>query len=196
MIAFWIQKIASFAVEMDEFIREHSRELIGTAIVICCWIFLRLLVGLIVRRRLRISEFNDARRRMAVKSFNIVLNLLVVAALITTWSVEQDDILLLFSSVVTVLGVAFFAQWSHLSNITSGVIIFLSTTTKIGDHIRIMDKDFDLEGEIFDIGLMFFKLRNAEGQIISLPNNVILQKAIKTDPDVVAEDSEEENHLA
>ncbi|NOQ75735.1 MAG: mechanosensitive ion channel [Crocinitomix sp.] len=175
---------------MEEFLKEHSRELIGTAIAIGGWILLRLIVGVVVRKRLRINGFNNGRKRMAVKSFNIVLNLVFIAALVTTWSVEQEDILLLLSSIVTVLGIAFFAQWSHLSNITSGVIIFLSTSTKIGDNIRIMDKDFDLEGEIFDIGLMFFKLRNAQGEIISLPNNIILQKAIKTNPGVVTDEAE------
>mgnify|MGYP000462893398 FL=1 len=165
---------------MDEFFKEHSTELIGTAIAIGSWILLRLLVGVLVRRRLRVSQFNDARKRMAVKSFNIILNLIFISALITIWSVAQEDILLLLSSIVTVLGVAFFAQWSHLSNITSGVIIFLNTSTRIGDSIRIMDKDFDMEGEILDIGLMFFKLQNEKGEIISLPNNIILQKAIKT----------------
>ncbi|MFT5821246.1 MAG: small-conductance mechanosensitive channel, partial [Crocinitomix sp.] len=149
---------------MEEFFKAHSSELIVTAIIIGSWIVLRLLVGFIVRRRSRTNEFNDARKRMAVKSFNIVLNVLVISALVTTWSVAKEDILLLISSIVTVLGVAFFAQWSHLSNITSGVIIFLNTSSKIGDNIQIMDKDFDLEGEIFDIGLMFFKIRNAKGE--------------------------------
>lgn len=176
---------------MDEFLELHSRELITTAIAVGAWIVLRLIVGIIIRRRLRVNKFNGARKRMAVKSFSIVLNLIFLSALITIWSVEQQDILLLLSSVVTVLGVAFFAQWSHLSNITSGVIIFLNTSTKIGDNIKIMDKDFDLQGEIFDIGLMFFKIRTVEGEIISLPNNIILQKAIKTNVDLEAVKAEE-----
>ncbi|MCC7454474.1 MAG: mechanosensitive ion channel, partial [Crocinitomix sp.] len=83
-------------------------------------------------------------------------------------------------SIVTILGVAFFAQWSHLSNITSGIIIFFNTATKIGDEIKIMDKDVEIEGEIFDIGLMFFKIRTRDDEIISIPNNMVLQKAIKT----------------
>ncbi len=165
---------------MIGFIGEYSAQLLGTSIAVFSWIVFRLIVGLIVRRRLKISNFSGARRRMAVKSFSIILNMLFIASLVTIWSVQQEDILLFLSSIVTVLGVAFFAQWSHLSNITSGVIIFLSTSTRIGDNIQIMDKDFDLQGEIFDIGLMFFKIRNAEGEIISLPNNVVLQKAIKT----------------
>jgi small-conductance mechanosensitive channel len=175
---------------MNEFIEGHSSELIVTTIIIGSWIFLRLLVGMVIRRRLRINKFNDARKRMAVKSFNIVLNVLVISALITTWGVAKENILLLLSSIVTVLGVAFFAQWSHLSNITSGVIIFLSTSIKIGDHIKIMDKEFDLEGEIFDIGLMFFKIRNVDNEIISMPNNIILQKAVKTKPGLVEDEAE------
>lgn len=165
---------------MFEFFDTYSAQFLFSAVAIATWIILRLLASFVVRRRLKINEFSAARRRMVLKSFGIVLNVLLISALVTIWSVRQEDILLFISSIVTVLGVAFFAQWSHLSNITSGVIMFLSTSTKIGDHIRIMDKDFDLEGEIFDIGLMFFKIRNVNGEIIALPNNIILQKAVKT----------------
>lgn len=165
---------------MLQFFDTHSAQFLFSAVTFVGWLILKLLTSFIVRRRFRINEFSDARRRMIIKSFGIILNLLLISALVTIWSVKQEDVLLFLSSIVTILGVAFFAQWSHLSNITSGVILFLSTSTKIGDYIRIMDKDFDLEGEIFDIGLVFFKLRNANGEIITLPNNVILQKAVKT----------------
>jgi len=165
---------------MLEFFDTHSAQFLFSAVTLIGWLILKLLTRFIVRRRFKINEFSDARRRMVLKSFGIILNLLLIAAIVTVWSVKQEDVLLFLSSIVTVLGVAFFAQWSHLSNITSGVILFLSTSTKIGDYIRIMDKDFDLEGEIFDIGLVFFKLRNTDGEIITLPNNIILQKAVKT----------------
>ncbi len=165
---------------MIEFLNPYSLLILGTAFAMGVWLALRILVRILVIRRLKIGQFNDARRRVAIKSVNAVLNVLVVSAIIIIWSVDQKDILLLLSSVVTVLGVAFFAQWSHLSNITSGVIIFFNTSTKIGDHIKIIDKDFDIQGEIFDIGFMFVKIKTQQGEIISLPNNILLQKAIKT----------------
>ena len=119
------------------------------------------------------------RKKIALKSSFTILNLVVVAILVIIWSIDQSDILLFFSSIVTILGVAFFAQWSHLSNITSGIIIFFNTDTKIGDHIQILDKDFDLEGQIYDIGSIFTKVKINDNEMISLPNNILLQKAIK-----------------
>lgn len=165
---------------MWEIFETYSLLLLETLIAIILWMILRLLVMRVVKKRLKTTDFSDARKRITLKGFFAVLNVLAISAMVTIWSVDQGEILLFLSSVITVLGVAFFAQWSHLSNITSGIIIFFNTSTKIGDHIRIMDKDFDIEGEILDIGMMFFKIRNAQQEIISLPNNVILQKAIKT----------------
>ena len=47
-------------------------------------------------------------------------------------------------SVLTVVGVAFFAQWSLLSNITSSIIIFFNHPVKLNDSIVILEgKDYD-----------------------------------------------------
>jgi small-conductance mechanosensitive channel len=77
-----------------------------------------------------------------------------------------------------VLGVAMFAQWSILSNITSGIILFFSFPFKIGDHIRIHDKDFPIEAEIEDIRAFHLYLKSKDGEMITYPNNLLLQKGI------------------
>ena len=83
------------------------------------------------------------------------------------------------TSVLTVIGVAFFAQWSILSNITAGIIVFFSSPFKIGDTIKILDKDFPIEAKIVDIKSFYTLLKTAEGQEITLPNNLLLQKGIE-----------------
>lgn len=165
---------------MEKVFEGYSLYLIESLVVIFVWMVLRFVLSRIVNKRLKLTDFSAARKRITLKSVYAVINLILFGALISIWSVDQKEILVFFSSMVTVLGVAFFAQWSHLSNITSGIIIFFNTATKIGDDIRIMDKDFDIEGEIMDIGMMFFKIKNSNNEIISIPNNIILQKAIKT----------------
>lgn len=59
------------------------------------------------------------------------MNILVAISLIVIWGVETKDILFTVSSIATVIGVAFFAQWSILSNITSGMILFFSFPFRI-----------------------------------------------------------------
>ena len=83
------------------------------------------------------------------------------------------------ASILAVIGIALFAQWSHLSNITSGIIIFFSHSFKLDDTVSIIDKDYEVEGRISDIGLFFIKLKTKQGEEVSIPNNIFMQKMIK-----------------
>ncbi len=105
-------------------------------------------------------------------------NILSIFALIVIWGVQTKDIFLVFSSVATVIGVAMFAQWSILSNITSGIILFFSFPYKIGDSIIIHNKDFPIEAEIEDIGAFHVYLKTSKGETIVYPNNLMLQIGI------------------
>ena len=66
-----------------------------------------------------------------------------------------------------------------LSNITAGLILFINYPVKIGDSITILEKDNDLTGQIKDIGVFFITLTTKDGQNVSIPNSLILQKMIK-----------------
>ena len=106
------------------------------------------------------------------------MNMLAIFAIIIIWGVQTKDILLALSSIVTIVGVAMFAQWSILSNITSGIILFFSFPYKIGDNIIIHDKDFPIEAEIEDIGAFHVYLKTKKGETIVYPNNLMLQIGI------------------
>lgn len=95
------------------------------------------------------------------------------------WGVNKNELLLFISSFLTVLGIAFFAQWSILSNITAGIIIFINYPVKIGDTITILEKDNDIKGEIKDISAFFITLITEDKELITVPNSVILEKTIK-----------------
>ena len=71
-----------------------------------------------------------------------------------------------------------FAQWSILSNITSGVILFFFFPFRIGDTIKIHDKDFPIQAEIEDISAFHVNLKTIDGERITYPNNLLLQKGI------------------
>jgi small-conductance mechanosensitive channel len=68
-----------------------------------------------------------------------------------------------------------------LSNVTAGVILFFSFPFKIGDKIKIMDKEMELPNEAYlieDIRAFHVHLRRSNGELITYPNNMMLQKAI------------------
>jgi small-conductance mechanosensitive channel len=79
---------------------------------------------------------------------------------------------------MAILGIAFVAQWSLLSNITAGLILFFNHPLKIGDHIKILEKDFIIEGIVNDISFFFIHIKTENNEKITISNTVILQKTI------------------
>ncbi len=61
---------------------------------------------------------------------------------------------------------------------TSGVIMFFSFPYKVGDKIKIHDKDYPVEAIIEDIRAFQIILREDNGDLVTYPNNLILQKAV------------------
>jgi len=95
------------------------------------------------------------------------------------WGVEQSKLVFFFTSLLTVLGIAFFAQWSIISNITSSIIIFFNHPVKIGDYIQVLDKEFEIKGNVLDIGLFFLIIETEDHERVTIPSNVFMQKMIK-----------------
>ena len=54
----------------------------------------------------------------------------------------------------------------------------LSHPFKIGDKIKIHDKDFPIDGEIEDIKAFYIILKSSDGEMITYPNNLLMQKGI------------------
>lgn len=159
-------------------IHEYTRELIATGILGILLILLRIISTKLVRRYAKSNQTLEHRTNLVIKYIHLFINILVIIALIVIWGVQTKDITIALSSITTVVGVAMFAQWSILSNITSGIILFFSFPFKIGDVIKIHDKDFPIEAEIEDIGAFHVFLKTIDGEKIIYPNNLLLQKGI------------------
>lgn len=160
------------------FIHEYTKELIATGILGISLIFLRIVATKLVRRYAKTNQTLEHRTNLVIKYLHLFINILVIIALIIIWGVQTKDLIIALSSITTVVGVALFAQWSILSNITAGVILFFSFPFKIGDVIKIHDKDFPFMAEIEDIGAFHVFLKTSDGEIIIYPNNLLLQKGI------------------
>jgi small-conductance mechanosensitive channel len=161
-----------------DYLDDFTKELAATGILLIVVILSRLIVSKVVRSFAKRSQTIEKRTRLVLKYIHLLMNILAVIALIIIWGVQTKDIFIVLSSITTVVGVAMFAQWSILSNITSGIILFFSFPYKIGDFIFIHDKDFPIQAEIEDIGAFHVYLKTKEGEIIVYPNNLMLQIGI------------------
>lgn len=156
----------------------YLHEEIATLVVLIVYIVLRISSAKLVRRFARLNEVLEHRTNLIIKYINLFLLILALISITIIWGVKKDQILLFISSIFAVVGVASFAQWSILSNITAGIIIFFSYPFKIGDKIKIHDKDFPIEGEIDDIKAFYIILKSFDSETITYPNNLLIQKGI------------------
>jgi small-conductance mechanosensitive channel len=163
---------------METLFINYQDEIVKSAVTLVILLSFRFLLNKGIRRSGKESDANNARALLIVKYVNVSMALIAVLAGSIIWGVNFKELGFIFSSVFAVIGVALFAQWSILSNITSGVILFFSFPFKIGDRIRIQDKDFPSEAVIEDIRAFHIHLRTDEGELITYPNNLLLQKGI------------------
>ncbi len=123
-------------------------------------------------------QIQRSRRKFVIKAFQFFTTIALIVVLAAIWGLEQDEIAVFASTIITALGIAFFAQWSILSNITAGVLLFFYHPIKIGDYVKVIDKDNPIEGEVTDLTYFFIYFKTTDGDVVTMPNNLILQKAI------------------
>ncbi|APY09462.1 mechanosensitive ion channel protein MscS [Winogradskyella sp. J14-2] len=163
---------------MSNFFETYRSEIIYSAIVLIVLLIIRAIIVVTVNKIGKKSGTTEARAALIGRYATVTLVLLALLIEAFILGAKTSDITLVFSSVFAVIGIALFAIWSILSNITSGVIMFFSFPYKVGDKIKIHDKDYPVEAIIEDIRAFQLILREDNGDLVTYPNNLILQKAV------------------
>ncbi|HET7361764.1 MAG TPA: mechanosensitive ion channel domain-containing protein [Salinimicrobium sp.] len=163
---------------MEELFTDYKWQIVYTVVTVGVLLIFQFILKKTAQRVGRKSDIQITRTRLMFKYINILIVLIASFLLALAWGVGIKDLSLIFSSVFAVIGVALFAIWSILSNITAGIILFFSFPYKIGDKVEIHDKDFPIKAVIEDIKAFHLHLRTLEGELITYPNNLILQKAV------------------
>ncbi len=150
-----------------------------TVFFLLFFIIVRAIVRKVISLHTTRFDLDLSRKKYANKFFNFVWSLLFLVVLGIIWDVSVRGLSIYFASFFTVAGVALFATWSMLSNITASVILFFNFPFKIGSKITIMDKDNSVTGTVLDITFFCIQLLTEEGDLVSYPNNMAIQKSIK-----------------
>ena len=153
--------------------------ILETIIAVAIFFILRFLTVRLFAKVQKKYDYSKYRIRPILKFVNLFVFTTLVIAIVAIWGVKQANILTFITSVLTVVGIALVAQWSILSNISSSLVIFISHPVKLGEFVSIMDKEFDIKGQVSDIGLFYVILKTDTNEKITIPNNVFLQKATK-----------------
>lgn len=156
----------------------YKIQIIETLSVILGYIITYYVTKIFVNNSLKQTHLQRGRRKMIIKAVHLLSFLTVVVLLSAIWGLKQNEIAVFVGTILTALGIAFFAQWSLLSNITSSLLLFFNHPIKIGDKIKVLDKDYPFEGEVTDLTYFFVHIKTNEGEITTIPNSLLLQKSI------------------
>lgn len=159
----------------------YYTKIIESTVVISIFIIIRIVTNQLIKKTILDKAVQKSRTLLIRRAINLILFLVCLVLLMVIWGVKQSELAVFVGSILTIVGVAFFAQWSLLSNITSSIIIFFGHSVKIGDSISIMEtKDYEIRGEVLNIGLFFtnIKLMNSDDEV-TLPNNIFIIKTIR-----------------
>lgn len=153
-------------------------QIIETIVVLGIYIISILITRKVINNALKKTKLERTRRKMMIKTVLLLLSIVAIIFITAIWGMQQQEIILYTSTIITALGIAFFSDWSMLSNITSSIVLFFSHPLKIGDQVKVLDADYPVEGEITELNYFFIHLKTANNEIITIPNSKLFQKSI------------------
>ena len=156
----------------------YKIQIIETAAVIVGYIITYYITKNFVNNSLKHTNIQRGRRKMIIKAVQLLSFLMAIVLVSAIWGLKQNEIAVYVGTILTAIGIAFFAQWSLLSNVTSSLLLFFNHPVKIGDKIKVLDKDCPFEGEVTDLTYFFIHVKTDEGEITTIPNSVLLQKPV------------------
>ncbi|WP_108124866.1 mechanosensitive ion channel domain-containing protein [Saccharospirillum mangrovi] len=163
------------------------RLLLALAVLAIAFFLTRSLLSYFLTIFVDSKDVSIQRKALVRKTLHFFHVLAYGVATGLVFGISYGQFVLFLSSFIAVLGVALFAQWSILSNVTASVIIFFQFPFRIGDEIRIVFKDEDLSGVIEEITPFHTLIRRRQGDLLTYPNSLLLQTAvIKPLPQAVA----------
>ena len=148
-----------------------------TFIILGCYIILYFIFKTVINNFLKKTRLERSRRKMAIRAVQLFTTMTVIILLTGVWGFKQNEIALFASTILTALGIAFFAQWSLLANITSSILIFFNHPVKLGDYIKVLHKDYHYEGEVTEMNYFFIHLKTNDNEIITIPNSHFFDKS-------------------
>lgn len=152
-------------------------QIIETIIILSSYVIIYFVFKTVINNFLKKTRLERSRRKMVIKGILLFTTITAIILLTGVWGFKQNEIALFASTILTALGIAFFARWSLLSNITSSILVFFNHPVKLGDYIKVLHKDYHYEGEVTEMNYFFVHIKTNENEIITIPNSHFFEKS-------------------
>ncbi|MFT7372968.1 MAG: small-conductance mechanosensitive channel [Oleiphilaceae bacterium] len=160
----------------------YKFNIILTTVIFIFYLIFRRLAQPRIRKQAEQGRLKGDSTSKALSAINVILLVTASAVICIVWGFDFKGLLTLSASILAVTGVALFASWSVLSNITSFFILLAHNSFRRGNFIRIIDADNYVEGYISEINLFNTKLISENREVIIYPNNLILTRPTLVNP--------------
>ena len=110
---------------------------------------------------------------------SVVLALAVIVML-NFWGLGLGGIWSGMLGLLAGIGVALIATWALVSNMTGALFLAIWGPYRLGDTFELLPEG--IKGRAVDRNMMFTVLRQDDGAIISIPNNLIFQRIVRIYP--------------
>jgi len=157
----------------------YKLEIIHTVILIGIMMLVLFIIKRAIRKFSFVKSIEVNRRKVIFYLSFLIVYMISGIVLALIWGIDFKQFSVFLSSILAVLGVGFFAQWSILANLTASVILFFNHPMRIGDRIQVQDKDFDWTGKVMDITGFYVFMKTDDGRNITIPNALVMQKGVE-----------------
>jgi small-conductance mechanosensitive channel len=106
---------------------------------------------------------------------------LLLVLILRVWGADISLVWTTFMGMLAVIGVALLATWTMASNVTARFFIWFWQPVRLGQWIEIFPEN--LSGQVTEENLMFTELRQDDGHVIVIPNNLLFQRVVRRAPE-------------
>ena len=131
----------------------------GLTLILVIVVF--LLKALSKKRLIKLSalySYEPHRLFLVRKTIAIAFWIALIFLTLIIWGVNLNNVWVYLGGFLSVVAIGLFAVWSILSNIISGIFIFIMNPFKIGSIIKLYDPE--VQATVVNINLMFTELED------------------------------------
>jgi len=163
-------------------ITTYSLNIILSFVVIFLHIFLRKVVAPKIDKYVEDGHLKEEVSSRANNTLGLFSSVISITIILFVWGFDFKGLLTLSASLLAITGVALFASWSVLSNVTAFFLLLVNKSYHRGDFVRIINIDNYVEGYISEINMFSTKLISENREIIIYPNNLLVAYPIIVNP--------------
>ncbi|TYA74929.1 mechanosensitive ion channel domain-containing protein [Seonamhaeicola marinus] len=126
-----------------------------------------------------IKSIEPNRRKIIIWLAYLFYYFLALLIILLLFGIDTKQFVVFASSVLAVIGIGFFAQWSILSNLSASVILFFFHPLRIGSKIKILDSEINVTGKVLDITGFYTLLKTEDDKTVAIPNSIIINKGME-----------------